>query len=217
MRKLSMLALAAVLVVSLAGCKNEGGVAVVDAARLYQESASGKAGIEHLQKLEAALQARLMNAQEQMEKSPKDEALRGQFQAEFAGFQQLVQGEQQKVVEGIQKQMMDALEKARKKGDYAAVLASESVLASAPKADITDAVLKAMDAAPLTFADVELPGADGEKAAPAEKPAAETPADAEKSTATEAPAEAEKPAMTETPAAAEMPAEAEKEAPAEKK
>lgn len=196
MRKFSALAVAAVLVMSLAGCKSEGGVAVVDAARLYQESASGKAGIAHLQKLEASLQERLMKAQEQMEKSPKDEALRTQFQAEFTGYQQMVQAEQQKVVEGIQSQMMDALEKARKKGDFGAVLASETVLASAPKADITDAVLKTMDAAPLTFAAVELKAQTAEKpaAVEAEKPAAE---------AEKAPAEAEKPAA-EKPAGAEQ-------------
>lgn len=187
MRKFSALALAAVLVVSLAGCKSEGGVAVVDAARLYQESASGKAGIEHLQKLEATMQERLMKAQEELEKAPKDDALRAKFQAEFMGYQQLVQAEQQKVVETIHNQMKDALEKARKKGGYGAVLASESVLASDPKVDITDAVLKNMDGAPLTFQPVELKAPEmkkpeakaDEKAAPADK-AAEMAAPAEK-------------------------------------
>lgn len=187
MRKFGALALAAVMVVSLAGCKSEGGVAVVDTARLYQESASGKAGIEHLQKMEAAMQEQLMKAQALLEKNPDDEALRTYFQTEFGGYQQLVETEQQKVVEGINKQMQEALEKSRKKGDFGAVLAKESVMAFAPKADITDSVLKNMDMSPLTFAPVELKkltppqgaksGADKPAdAAKADKPAADKPA-----------------------------------------
>lgn len=198
MRKISALALTAVFVFALAGCTGGDPVGVVDTSRLFQESDSGKAGLAHLQAMEVAMQEQLMAAQALMEKSPNDEALRAHFQKEFGGYQALVQGEQQKVVETINAQITEAIEKARKKGKFSVILPTESVLAFDPKADLTEDMIKLLNKAPASFEPVVLkalsaPKADGkadapkadEKAsapkadekAPADKPA-DKPADA---------------------------------------
>lgn len=177
MRKYGAMALVAVFVFSLAGCSGGDSVAVVDTTRLFQESESGKAGLAHLQKMESDMQAQLMAAQALLEAKPSDEALRAHFQKEFAGYQGLVQGEQQKVVEGINTQITTALEKARKKGKFAAILPTDGVLAYNPKSDITDDVLKAMNTSPVKFEPVVMKALTPESAdAPKTEAATDAPA-----------------------------------------
>ena len=55
MRTISAIALCLMLVFATTGCAASK-IAVVDPARLFQESEPGKAGIEHLKQLEAAMQ-----------------------------------------------------------------------------------------------------------------------------------------------------------------
>ncbi|MEG2005516.1 MAG: OmpH family outer membrane protein, partial [Bilophila sp.] len=71
MRIFSALALTLILAFSVAGCTGSK-VAVVDPARLFQESTPGKAGIEHLKQIETAMQAQLEVAQGLIEKAPND-------------------------------------------------------------------------------------------------------------------------------------------------
>lgn len=63
MRTISAIALCLMLVFATTGCAASK-IAVVDPARLFQESEPGKAGIEHLKQLEAAMQEQLKTAQE---------------------------------------------------------------------------------------------------------------------------------------------------------
>lgn len=164
MRKFGALAFAAVFVFALAGCNGGDPVGVVDTSRLFQESDSGKAGLAHLQAMEAAMQEQLVAAQAMLEKSPNDEALRAHFQKEFGGYQAMVQAEQQKVVETINAQITEAMEKARKKGKFSVILPSENVLAFDPKADITDDMIKLLNKAPVTFEPVALKAISAPKA-----------------------------------------------------
>ena len=55
MRTISAIALCLMLVFATTGCAASK-IAVVDPARLFQESEPGKAGIEHLKQIEAAMQ-----------------------------------------------------------------------------------------------------------------------------------------------------------------
>ena len=73
MRTISAIALCLMLVFATTGCAASK-IAVVDPARLFQESEPGKAGIEHLKQLEAAMQEQLKTAQGMIEKAPNDEA-----------------------------------------------------------------------------------------------------------------------------------------------
>ena len=109
MRTISAIALCLMLVFATTGCAASK-IAVVDPARLFQESEPGKAGIEHLKQLEAAMQEQLKTAQGMIEKAPNDEALRARFQKTFVGYQQIVNAEQQKVVQQINGLMQKTLE-----------------------------------------------------------------------------------------------------------
>lgn len=168
MRIFSALALTLILAFSVAGCTGSK-VAVVDPARLFQESAPGKAGIEHLKQIETAMQAQLQVAQGLIEKSPDDEALRARFQKAFMGYQQLVTTEQQKVVERINELMQKTLDSYRTKKGYAVIMGTEGLLSFDPKVDITSEIITEMNLTPLTFEPVKL------EPLTSEEPKAETP------------------------------------------
>ena len=162
MRTISAIALCLMLVFATTGCAASK-IAVVDPARLFQESEPGKAGIEHLKQLEAAMQEQLKTAQGMIEKAPNDEALRARFQKTFVGYQQIVNAEQQKVVQQINGLMQ--------KNGYSVIMNAEGLLAFDPKSDVTKDVIAEMDKTKVTFAPVKLepitaaPKAD-DKAAP---------------------------------------------------
>lgn len=168
MRIFSALALTLILAFSVAGCTGSK-VAVVDPARLFQESAPGKAGIEHLKQIETAMQAQLQVAQGLIEKSPDDEALRARFQKAFMGYQQLVTTEQQKVVERINELMQKTLDSYRTKKGYAVIMGTEGLLSFDPKVDITSEIITEMNLTPLTFEPVKF------EPLTSEEPKAETP------------------------------------------
>ena len=164
MRTISAIALCLMLVFATTGCAASK-IAVVDPARLFQESEPGKAGIEHLKQLEAAMQEQLKTAQGMIEKAPNDEALRARFQKTFVGYQQIVNGLMQKTLEDF-----------RTKNGYSVIMNAEGLLAFDPKSDVTKDVIAEMDKTKVTFAPVKLepitaaPKAD-DKAAPARQPA----------------------------------------------
>ena len=155
MRKFSALALCLVLALAVSGCTGSK-IAVVNPARLFQESEPGKAGLQHLQQLEAAMQDQVKTAQGMLEKSPNDEALRTRFQKTFAGYQQLVSSEQQKVVDAVNEQMKKSLDEFRAEKGYTAIMNSDGLLSYDGKIDITDGVIAKMNAKPLTFQPVPL-------------------------------------------------------------
>ena len=155
MRTFSTLVLALVLAFATAGC-TANKVGVVNPARLFQDSASGKAGFEHLKQLEAAMQEQLKTAQGMIEKAPNDEALRARFQKTFVGYQQIVNAEQQKVVQQINGLMQKTLEDFRTKNGYSVIMNAEGLLAFDPKSDVTKDVITEMDKTKVTFAPVKL-------------------------------------------------------------
>lgn len=155
MRSFTTLALALVLALASMGCTSAK-IGVVTPARLFQESASGKAGFEHLKQLESTMQQQLVTAQGVLEKAPGDEQLRARYQQVFAGYQQVVSVEQQKVVEGLNAQIQEVLEAYRKQKGLTVILNSESALVYAPATDVTQEILTRLDAQPLDFKPVAL-------------------------------------------------------------
>jgi len=152
MRKLGALILALTLSIAVSGCTaGSNNIALVNPSRLFQDSASGKAGIEHLKKMEAAMQEQLQTAQKLIEKRPGDENLRVRVQQEFAGYQQLVNTEQQKVVENINNQIKASLETVRNQKKLNAIFSSETALSFDAKIDVTNDVLAEMNRTPLSF------------------------------------------------------------------
>ena len=157
MRTISAIALCLMLVFATTGCAASK-IAVVDPARLFQESEPGKAGIEHLKQLEAAMQEQLKTAQAMIEKAANDQALRARFQKTF-------------VVQQINGLMQKTLEDFRTKNGYSVIMNAEGLLAFDPKSDVTKDVIAEMDKTKVTFAPVKLepitaaPKAD-DKAAP---------------------------------------------------
>ncbi len=155
MRSITAAALCVALLCGSAACTGTK-IGVVNPARLFQDSEPGKAGIAHLKRIETDIQARLATAQELLQKSPDDEALRARFQQVFAGYQQLIAAEQQKVVQSVNARVQTALENYRSEKGLTAILNRDGVLAHAPAADVTEAVLGKMNGEPLTFEPVVL-------------------------------------------------------------
>lgn len=174
MRRISALALSFVLVFAVAGC-TANKIAVVNPARLFQESDSGKAGFEHLKQLEASMQAQVQVAQSMLEKSPNDEALRTRFQKTFSGYQQLVNGEQQKVVTKINDLMQKSLDTYRTQKGYTVIVNSDGLLSYDPKADVTSEVIAEMNRTPVTFEPVKVEEIAPAKADSKDAPKAEAP------------------------------------------
>ena len=156
MRIISALALCLTLVFAATGCVSNTKIAVVDPARLFQESEPGKAGIAHLKELEGAMQEQLKTAQALLEKSPNDEALRARFQQTFVGYQQLVNAEQQKVVQKINEIMQKTLADYRTKKSYTVIMNTEGLLSFDPKSDVTSEVIAEMNQNKVTFEPVKL-------------------------------------------------------------
>lgn len=165
MRKFSLALLVLILAFSTTACVGSK-VGVINPTRLFQDSESGKAGLAHLKQIESEMQTQLTTAQEMLKKSPDDEALRSRFQQTFAGYQQLITDQQQKVVESVNKQIEAALDVCRGQKGLAAILNGEAVLSYAPDTDVTDAVLAEMNKAPLSFAPVKLDSLQAAPAAP---------------------------------------------------
>ena len=115
MRTISAIALCLMLVFATTGCAASK-IAVVDPARLFQESEPGKAGIEHLKQLEAAMQEQLKTAQGMIEKASQRRSPPRQFPEDLCWFtSSIVNAEQQKVVQQINGLMQKTLEDFRTK------------------------------------------------------------------------------------------------------
>lgn len=155
MRRLGALAVTIMFFFSLTGCTSTR-VAVVTPARLFQESESGKAGMEHLKQIETTIQEQLEVAQGLIAKAPDDEALRARFQKVFLGYQQVINAEQQKVVESINKLMQSSLDKYRVQKGYAVIMSADGLLSYDPKIDVTNEILAEMNRNKVAFEPVKL-------------------------------------------------------------
>lgn len=168
-------------------------VAVVDVTRALRDSDAGKAGMKFLEDIQKDMQEEISRLQETLKAKPDDEKTQQQMQAVFMAAQQRMQMEQQNVISRLNDMFQRVLEAQRASSGHTVIVPAESVaLAYAREADITDAVIAAMNKEKMDFAPVapkpESPAA--EQPAPAAKPAAPAAGDVKE----KAPAAAEAPA-----------------------
>ncbi|MGE4297752.1 MAG: OmpH family outer membrane protein [Desulfovibrionaceae bacterium] len=147
----------ALALVALVGCqeqKAQPGVAVVDARRVLLESEHGKKGMTYLQDKNAAMQAELEVMQQQVKGKEDKEAVQN-LQKALGEYRQTMQLEQQRIVSLLQDEFAKVLETYRKDHNLAVILDKESAHAMSPDADITDAVIVALNAAKIDIPTVE--------------------------------------------------------------
>ncbi len=187
-------------------------IGIVNTAQLYEKSDGAKKGMERLEKVQADAIARLetMQAELAAAQEAKDEAkvkeLEASLQENLYKMQAVLTAEQEKVVGVLQKVMDEVMQAYRQEKGLTAILAHETVLTFDSAADVTEDIIKALNAKTIDFGAV--PTFDAAPAAAA--PGAPSAAPAEAATpATPAAPSTDKPAAP----AAEAPAPA---APAEK-
>lgn len=153
---------------------------VVNAAKLYQESVPGKAGVARLEKLQNDAMAKLEAMQTDLKKAQdaKDDATAERLQVEIQGavyaFQNALTSEQENVVSKLQAALEKSLEQYRAGHGLFGLFSSETMLSYNPDADVTDGVMELFNKQTVDFGPE--PGMDI-PAAPA-KPDALAPADA---------------------------------------
>lgn len=156
MRIFTTLALSFLVLFSLGGCVSTEKIAVVEPAKLFEESEAGKAGTEHIKQIEASMRAQVQNAQALLEKSPNDEALRARFQKTFMDYQQLFNQEQQKVVTRLNEVIQKTLDEYRTQKGYTVIMNSAGLLSFDPATDVTAEVIAAMNKTSVAFEPIKL-------------------------------------------------------------
>lgn len=174
MKKLALSALVLLALVVLAGCngtgKSEPKVAVVDAAKVFQESAPGKAGLAYLETVSAAAQEEFKSLQTEAGDDKSQESMM-KMQRALGQIQQRMNAEQQMVIGKLNSAFQDALAAYRAEKKLDVIIASEQALSFGPEADVTKDIIAAMDKMTLSFepekapeAATEAPEAAAEKA-----------------------------------------------------
>lgn len=146
----------------LAGCNQQPGitVGVVDEAAAFQKNQAAAKAMEYLQNLGGPLQQKAEAAYKTMQEDQNEENVAA-YKAAMAELQQVMNGEQQRIVALIDAKFNEILENYRKEKGLTMILSKESVISFDNTVEITDDIVAAMDALELDFK------------APAAEPAAE--------------------------------------------
>ena len=165
-------------------------LAVVDMTRVMRDSEAGKAGVKHLEGLQADMQAQLNNIQKRLEQNADDADAQKELQTVYMASQQRMQVEQQNVVNVLYDTMQRIVNAYRTEKGYALIISSEAAASFDPKTDVTADIIAAMNKQKVEFKPV---APEGDAAAAPAAPAAEASKPADK--AAEKPAApADKPA-----------------------
>jgi outer membrane protein len=192
MKKLTLsvvLLLSAVLM--LGGCngaeKAAPKVAVVDAGKVFQESAPGKAGVAYLEKISAAAQEEFRTLQAEAEKDKSQESML-KMQRALGEIQQRMNAEQQMVIGKLNDAFKKTLDTYRDEKKLEVILPAEQVISFGQASDITKDIIAAMDKVTVTYESEKAPVEAAPEAAPAEVKAEEKAADKDAGKAAEKPA-----------------------------
>ena len=169
-------------------------LAVVDMTRIMRDSEAGKAGVKHLEALQADMQEQLNAIQGRLEKNSSDADAQKELQTVYMMSQQRMQVEQQNVVNVLYDTMQRIVNAYRTEKGYALIISSEAAASFDPKTDVTADIIAAMNKQKVEFKPV---APEGDAAAAPAAPAAEAskPADKPAGKAAEKPAApADKPA-----------------------
>ena len=195
MRIRYFLPLALMLSLMLIACQQGEGssqpkLAVVDMTRIMRDSEAGKAGVKHLEALQADMQEQLNTIQGRLEKNANDADAQKELQTVYMMSQQRMQVEQQNVVNVLYDTMQRIINAYRTEKGYALIISSEAAASFDPKADVTADIIAAMNKQKVDFKPAAPEGAADAAAAPeAEAPKAAAPADKPADKAAEKPAE----------------------------
>ncbi len=183
MRIRYFLPLALMLSLMLIACQQGEGssqpkLAVVDMTRIMRDSEAGKAGVKHLEALQADMQEQLNTIQGRLEKNANDADAQKELQTVYMMSQQRMQVEQQNVVNVLYDTMQRIINAYRTEKGYALIISSEAAASFDPKADVTADIIAAMNKQKVDFKPAAPEGAADAAAAPeAEAPKAAAPAD----------------------------------------
>lgn len=156
------------LMLGLAACNESAPkIAVIDAEKIYQDSALAKQGMAHVEGLSRQFNERIAEMRDEVVASPDDEALGLKLQEELMGLQQKFEEEQTVTAEKLNKLLEDVVEEYRQKNGLEVILPKQLVLAVRPGADITAEVTKLFDSKNVEFGSAPA-------AAPAAAPATES-------------------------------------------
>ncbi|WP_461210273.1 OmpH family outer membrane protein [Desulfocurvus sp. DL9XJH121] len=172
--RLILAALAATLL--LAACQQQGGakIAVIDPSEVFKACEVCKKGGEYLKAKSEAMRAEL-TALQAAAKGGEDKEASAKFQERYTVMQNDLMGEQTRIAGLLNDAFTKVVKEYREKNGVSLVLSREDVLSMDDSADITAAVIKAMDTAAI---DLALPEVKAPEAAPAEAPKAEEAAPA---------------------------------------
>lgn len=154
------LALTLAVCFGIAGCDNgdSSRIGVVDLNRLMTESEPGKAGLGYIETRQKALQAKLDEIQDRIEKNPNDEAAMQELQTVYAASQQRIQSEGQAVVTRLLEAIQKTVDSFRKENGYAMLLRREALDSLDPALDVTSALMVEVNRLQLDFATPEAAG-----------------------------------------------------------
>lgn len=169
-------------------------VGVVDPNEVYANCKACTEASQYLQKMSAAMQAEVMDAQKAMQADaadPKGEKAKDgkakednskRFQEALMKYQSAVGKEQGRIVTILNDGFLQAVESYRAKNGYSVILTKENAVSMAPDADVTKGVIEVMNGMDLKWQAVAEEKRAEPAAAPAavpaeEKPAAEKPAE----------------------------------------
>lgn len=139
-------------------------LAVVDMTRVMRDSEAGKAGVKHLEGLQADMQAQLNDIQKRLEQNAEDVEAQKELQTVYMASQQRMQVEQQNVVNVLYDTMQRIINAYRADKGYALIISSEAAASFDSKADVTSDIIAAMDKQKIDFK----PAVEAEKAPEAE-------------------------------------------------
>ena len=168
MRIRYFLPLALMLSLMLIACQQGEGssqpkLAVVDMTRIMRDSEAGKAGVKHLEALQADMQEQLNAIQGRLEKNANDADAQKELQTVYMMSQQRMQVEQQNVVNVLYDTMQRIINAYRTEKGYALIISSEAAASFDPKADVTTDIIAAMNKQKVDFKPAEKPAKPAEK------------------------------------------------------
>lgn len=147
-------ALAAMLL--LTACQQQkatGKIAVIDPSEVFQTCGVCKEGGEYLKARSEAMRTELTAMQAALQSDTSEDAPK-KFQERYAALQEELMGEQTRIANLLNDAFSNVVEEYRVENGVAVVLSKEDVLSMDESVNITQAVIKAMDAKGV---DLELP------------------------------------------------------------
>lgn len=143
---LALCALAAAAL--LTACNNDsGGVAIVNSSQVFQECESGKQAREYMEKLAEEMQDDLRALQNAVETAPQAgrEAAQRRLQETVIDYQQRLRSEEQQILNKLTEDYQSVLDEYREANKLSLILRSEVMVSTSAEADITQAIIEAMN------------------------------------------------------------------------